>query len=272
MNTLIFPSNLKLINLTPFKFSLCSLIYTLFRNTEFKTKNDIYFLTDIINSLLRDFECEISKNIFYKKLECLTNNDTLYNDIIKIIENSYNSLNNINDLYIFFNFNIRELKAKDENNNSLLENGGYIDNFIRKCLFAFYKLSFEDLYNLLKNIKDYNNNQTMKINLTNFESEELFEKQIKTISYSIINTDILSLNSQLLNSNNYPYKYYFKKDNFDEGIDNIHKFFDFNLKYFYTDSVKDNTHNKLHYSLLNLIEYYFRYNYYDAALIGIIYL
>jgi hypothetical protein len=269
MTTLTFAPQYKLLNLSPFKFSLCSLILSIFKNNSLRTKYPIHPITDIINNLINDFDCEISKNNFFKKLffECQKNfgqtyidPESLYADLTSIIESAFNSIKNMNDLYMFYNLSIRELKSNYDNNVPLLENGGFADNFIRKCLFAFYKLTFEQLYKLITDIHKYTNNEDIKLNLTQRESELLFEKQINNITYKLTNSEKRMIDDSLLTSINYKHKYFFAND-----VDSIHKFFDCNLKYFY-DGGKETTHNKIHYALLNLVDYYFSNSYYDEAL------
>jgi hypothetical protein len=268
MSSLSFSAQYKLLNLSPFKYGLCALIHSLFRYQTIKERYNTHLISNIIHNLINDFDCEISKMIFFKKLsfECYKNShnhsidpENLYSDLSSIIEHSFHSINNMNDLYTFFNMNIRELKSKDDNNVTLLDNGGYFDNFIRKCLFAFYKLTFGELNKLISDIHKYNNNEDIRLNLTQRESEMLFEKQINNMTYRLTDIERNRIDESLLSSLNYKHKFLFSNN-----IDGIHKFFDFNLKYFY--EAKDSAQNKIHYSLLNLVDYYFSNNYYDESL------
>ena len=162
MNALFFAGNLKLINITPFKYSLCVLINSFLKDGEIKKNNDNIIYFDIFIKLLNEFNCEISKNYFFNKIgeiieESFQNNTNeeshltqseIRFHIVSILENNYNKMKSLEDLYILFNFEIRELQLKSESNSSLIEKGGIVDNFIRKMLIAFYKLSFEDLFKL----------------------------------------------------------------------------------------------------------------------------
>ena len=46
-------------------------------------------------------------------------------------------------------------------------------------------------------------------------------------------------------------------------MSNIYKYFDYNMKKFYTDGMTSET--KIHYSLLNIVEYYFNNGFYENA-------
>jgi hypothetical protein len=226
MSSLSFQKQFKILNITPLKFSICSIITNLLRDTNpDKTNNKYYALVDLVSTLINDFECEISKEILFNKIHKILNNlftkysipqnesENMSQKVTQAIEKDLHNVTNLQELYIFFNFRIRELKTKDENNKSLIETGGIIDHFIRKCLFAFYKLNFEELVGLYNNILKYRNNEKLNIELTDKESELLFEKQIEDINLTINNDGKAEINGYLLNSKNYKHKYFFSKEN-----------------------------------------------------------
>ena len=69
MNGLSFASNLKLFNLTPFKISLCGLVNILLKDEKIKSVYCNKLLFEAFSKIVKDYECEISKNIFYTKLK-----------------------------------------------------------------------------------------------------------------------------------------------------------------------------------------------------------
>lgn len=279
MNFLNFPQIYKILNLTPFKISLCALINHFLKDTSLQSdKDNFLFLFDIIKNLIKESKCEISKKIFVSKIEetililCklkgFEDDASKFSDFFKdILEMSYNKLSSLNELYIFFNLEIRELKTKNDMNYSLLDNGGIIDQFIKKCLFAFYKFSFEEICNLYLNLSKYIQGEELNNTLTNKESEILFEKQLEELSL-ISTKENYEIEKKLLENYNYKQEYYFNLSITDsnEQLERIHRFFDHNMKYFYNDNSQYET--KIHYSLLNLVEYYFNKNYYTQAIHG----
>jgi hypothetical protein len=221
MNTLTFPKNIKLLNLTPFKFCTCALITTMLKSYN-KQLSTIYL--DLFNTLINDHECEISKEQLYHKITTevhilstkhsqIVDPNAIVNSFIQIIEGRLNEMTTLNDLFVFFNLDVRELKAKDENNKSIIENGGIVDHFIRKCLFAFYKLSFENLVSLLDEIQRYRAGDVIRISLTENESEGLFEKQVDDLGFNLTNNDVIATNERLLESMGYKHKNFFTRDN-----------------------------------------------------------
>jgi hypothetical protein len=218
MNSLSFPKNYKLLNLTPYKFTLCTLITNVIKDEQLRTEKAFYIYLDLINKLINDFECEISKKILCDKITIYFNKinynidaeqtEIFLQSVLNVLDNSLAKIQNLQDLYFFFNNNIRELKHKDENGRCLIENGGIIDHFIRKCIFAFYKLSFEDLVNLFNNIISYSSGENVNISLTTKESDLLFEKQINELTFNPVNDN--GIDKVLLESRNYRQKYFFE--------------------------------------------------------------
>jgi hypothetical protein len=292
MNGLFFPSSLKLINLTPFKISVCKLISLFLKDENLNMKCSNIILFDVLAKLMYDYKCEISKFHFYEKLaeifKIISKNkikevgshlqfsEGIFTYLKIEVEKMYESFESLNDIYAFLNIEIKELKSKNENGVSPLENGGVIDSFIRKCLFAFYKMSFEDTTKLFSNFKSYITGEEIKIQLTNKESEYVFEKQL--LEYDRKGWD--EVNNKILQSYNYKHKFYFDAKKFivsdnnklsykeynEESINNIHKFFDYNMKYLYSDGQENNT--KIHYALMNVIEFYYREGFYEKAING----
>jgi hypothetical protein len=289
MNGLFFPSSLKLINLTPFKISVCKLISLFLKDETLNMKCSNIILFDGLAQIMYDYKCEISKIHFYeklaevvkkiskKKIKDANSHLQLSQEIFKYltfeIEKMYESVESLNDLYAFLNIEIKELKSKNENGVSSLENGGVIDSFIRKCLFAFYKMSFEETSKLFSNFKSYVRGEEIRIQLTSKESEFVFEKQL--LEYDRKGWE--EINNKILQSYNYKHKFYFdaKKSMGDddsnrlyneESINNIHKFFDYNMKYFYSDVQENNT--KIHYALMNIVEFYYNEGFYEKAIQG----
>jgi len=222
MNHLYFSSNFKLINLTPFKYSLCVLINAFLKDKELLNNFVNLKLFDILVKILNETKCEISKNYFFNKIKISieeyfqneTSNDlnednqinkrNMSDYIFSILESNYKKIKSINDLYILFNYEIRELQLKNESNESLIEKGRVIDNFIRKVLLAFYKLSFEELCKLFSDLLLYIKGEELIIQLSNRESEILFERQMSDLSK--IAKD--SYDEKILDSINYKHKYY----------------------------------------------------------------
>jgi hypothetical protein len=277
MNGLYFPSHLKIINLTPYKISICRIIITILKNEKLnRIALSNLKLFDVLKQLINEYKCEISKNLFYQKLKEVTKNifqneaysnksDQVSEVLIEEIETFYNKIKSINDIYTFFNIDIHDLKIRNEEGFILLENGGWVDNFVRKCLFAFYKLSFEDINKLYVNLRNYINGDELIIQLTSRESEILFEKQIIEFDQGKLTKN----EEKYLKHFNYRHKYFFlaKNENMKLGsLDNIHKFFDYNMKYFYNDASQNET--KIHYLLLNMVEFYFNNSFYEQAIQG----
>jgi len=133
----------------------------------------------------------------------------------EILKRSLSEITDINDIYEFFNSKIRELKQKNENalenKFSTIEQGGYIDLYIRKCMVAFYKMNFEDITKLFEKIKAYERGDEINITLTLRESQYLFEKQINEFFFFSNNQHEKKLNEKLLNFYNYRQKFYFSE-------------------------------------------------------------
>jgi hypothetical protein len=263
-----FPQNIKNLNLSPYKYSLCCIVNRLIKSQELNFQIDILQVLDYIKPLLLEFSCELSYDIFKIRLNeyisngHLSNKEKITEIIGQLLEEGVSRITSINELYIFFNYEIRELKTKCESNNYSLENGGIIDNFIRKCLFAFYKLSFEDLSKLFKNIQSYFRGEELSnLQITNKESEILFEAQLKESS-KFLTKENEELNNKILSNFKFKHKFYFLK-NTPDSLSNIHKFFDYNMRSFYNDV--SFSESKIHYSLFNIVEYYFINSFYDQA-------
>ena len=64
MNGLFFPPGLKLINLTPFKISICKLISLFLRDENLNLKCSNLILFDGLVLIINDCKCEISKELF----------------------------------------------------------------------------------------------------------------------------------------------------------------------------------------------------------------
>jgi len=162
--------------LTPFKYIMCNLINQIIRNNEIDISSKVK-LFDILRNFINDYSSELSYSHFLNKLQIQTNHigikmkrfstgysmriDKENNMDFEIVNKpSYDYLlelvitfksNNIEDIYMFFHLHIKELKYKEESS-TFLDNGGIIDHYIRKCLIAFYKLSFEDFAKLYESI------------------------------------------------------------------------------------------------------------------------
>ena len=162
--------------LTPFKYIMCNLINQIIRNNDidisFKVK-----IFDILRNFFNDYSSELSYSHFINKLKkyskdlCLREKNNLARNPIRPDKDKLHELevftkqsceylldllttfrsNGIEDIYMFFHLYIKELKFKEEST-SFLDNGGIIDHYIRKCLIAFYKLSFEDFAKLYEAI------------------------------------------------------------------------------------------------------------------------
>ena len=235
MTDLIFNNHSKILNLTPFKVSISALISYFLKNSEINPSNSTNidplcnFLINskkitifkILNLLIKEYKCEISKKNFYEILyeiiqkildENNKNNNLVTKEEIQVkaihdyltilLEKIYLDLTTINDIYVLFNIEIKELKSKNEEGVSLLENGGYLDNFIRKCLFAFYKLSFEDIFKLQEQLQAYISGEEIRIQLTEKEAEVLFERQMREL-------DRIGVEQKILNSFSCKHKYYY---------------------------------------------------------------
>lgn len=291
MNSLNFSANSKIFNLTPFKFSVCCLINSFLRDKELESRYDISLLLDGILLLTKEYESEVNLSILYVKLQKIVNITTkennkiehsvlIFNYIKKVLEYYYSNIKSISDIVIIFNNEISKLEVKDGNEIGLLETGSFIHGYIRKCLFAFYKLKFEDLCDLFEKIELYTKGETLTTHMTNKESENTFLIQFDKLTFPINNNQNLQNNEDVLNSINYKHKYYFYSKAEDPSskikyfkfikivaLFNTHKFFDYNMKYFYNGTTQEDT--KIHYALLNVVEYYYNHYYYKQGLEGI---
>ena len=173
-----YNKNKNLFILTPLKFTLCSVINQIIRSTELDCSSKVK-LFDILRHFINDYSSELSFKQFLNKLYMLTVNEKQeikvkrinagnsnrvdkenlfdYKILIKITYDYIIELlrsikfNSIEDVYMFFHLNIKELKYKEESN-FYLDNGGLIDHFIRKCLISFYKFSFDDYAKFFESI------------------------------------------------------------------------------------------------------------------------
>lgn len=221
MNTIFNANTIKIINITPFKVSLCGIIHEILKKNINKHSSREIDLFDELFLMINDFKCEISLKIFKIKIQkafkYLTLRFSAYsshfrnpNYFFLMLSNFLQNLHSVNEIYEFFNYKLRELKNKSElKNSNLLEIGGYFDLFIRKCIVSFYKMSFEELTILFEKIVLYNQQKLIDINITMRESSSLFEKQINEYKIFSNNSQEFHLNDQLLLFNNYKQKYYF---------------------------------------------------------------
>jgi len=217
----------KMLNLTPFKYCICAILHELLNKNLISYYNDI----DIMNGiflLINDYKCEISSKILESRIDKIfeflqikfPNENSLYkkfsNEFKEILIYSLNEINDVNDVYEFFNCKVRELKHKSEiisqNRYSTIEQGGFIDIFLRKCMVAFYKMSFEDLTKLYEKIKLYEKGDEILITLTLRESQYLFDKQINEFTFFSNNEEEKKMNEKLLDFYNYRQKFYFSEN------------------------------------------------------------
>lgn len=288
MNLINYSSELSNVNLSPFKYTMCSLINT-FSNKEnyqpysincsydidfpaFNTHFFIYF--EAINSLINTFNNESSKQTLLESISniisllknkhnlSLRQTSSITNHFIYHLNLNLSKIKTLNDLYAFFIDTLVSLRANKTITDSHIvcfDSGGHIDNFLRKCLNAFNKTSFSDMISLYESILKFNNNILITTSLTGKESDLLFDKCFS----SQIHKEIIT------NYDNFSQRYLFEVSSLDnklkEKLFNVHKFYDHNLKYIYNDNSTTNE-SKIHYSLLYLTNLYYETGYYDKAI------
>lgn len=220
MSQLNFSGSVKCFNMTPFKFSVCCLIHSFLKDKELNSRYDVLVLLDGIKLLVNEYHCEINIGVLYHHLQkivkdiCEDNQigeqgDGIFEYVKSILSFYYKSVNSINDLFIFFNNNLRKLETKDDHNSSILESGGFIYSYVRKCLFAFYKLSFEELSNFFKALTEYVKCEDLQLELTDKEAESVFSRQLNNFNFCVSDTDETQMNQKILESRNYKQKFYF---------------------------------------------------------------
>ena len=276
-----FDSELNNLNLTPFKISICSLLYSFtfqdnYLNDNILNKKDQSFLYyEVIDNLIGNYSNEFSKETLINSIKNIfveiskENYKLNENQIEKLIENFINNLNynlcnikNINDIYCLFKDNIP--KIRNIQNSISFNLGGHLDNYLRKCLNSFNKLSFQGLIKLYEDIIKFNNNTIINISLSSKENENLFSEYFSNFS----------LNKNLKYLDNFKQKFLLECNNninnnqnnsLAEKIFSLHKFYDYNLKYLYNENLSSNE-NKIHYSLLYLTNLYYECGYYNKAI------
>jgi hypothetical protein len=279
MNGLQFNSEYNIIKLTPLKLALCNMIKFVIKNSEECLVNFSPLLFfEIFYEISNEYECEVSKeklfNFLHIKLNQVNRIKTEKNilpveDFFIFFKNEtekcFNNIQSLNELYTFFNHDIKDLKTKNENGQSLTENGGLIDYFIRKCLFSFFKLSFEDLSILFTQCKAYLNGENISLNFTSTESDIIFEKQLNLLE-KMSPSELI--NKQVLCQLNSRHQAYIKSklNSTINELFTIHQYFDYNMKNMYNDTLGSET--KIHYSLMSLVEFYTKKLYYDKAIEG----
>lgn len=293
MNIITNSNNLSTISITPYKYSICSLIYSFSIRTNYifqysiETESFIYYetITELLNllpgeSTKSELIKDIESLIFQKaQLHNITDSSLikqLQTNVIKLLNSNLSKIKNINDIYNFFKESLSILQPNRILNEQTIQrsqfeqtfiefdSGGYIDNFLRKCTNNFNKMSFNDLIHLFENIFKFNNNEIINNILSSKENEKLFENYFNK---SPLNSTMLK--SMLNKDNEYTHLSSFINTNknilINDKLYNIHKFYDHNLQYIYNDNLNANE-SKIHYSLLYLINLYYESGYYEKAI------
>jgi hypothetical protein len=158
--------------------------------------------------------------------------------------------------------------------------GNIIDLFIRKTWLVFNRMAFSDLVKLYTSFHQYC--------LSNQEPENKLGKQtIHDMVYLKLNSHIENFSyafsyeamdkeiDKLRGLNNqdriYHLKYHNEAQNnkpFD-AIDNLHKYFDQNLRFLFLNEKNESYVNKISHATLNFTNINLKYGYYDEALRGI---
>jgi hypothetical protein len=273
MNGLNFNLEYNILKLSPLKLTICNLINYVIKDIDGCFLNFSKFpFFEIFYEISNEYECEVSIEKFFSSLKDKINtsvNENFSPDIYNVLKNEaekcLSKMQSLNDLYTFFNCEIKDLKTKNENGQSLTENGGLIDYFIRKCLFAFFKLSFEDLSLLFIQCRAYLNYEIINLNFTSTESDLFFDKQLNLLEK--IYPSELTKNKvfKQINSKHQAYIESKIKSTINE-LFCIHHYFDYNMKNMLGDN--SNSETKIHYSLMNLVEFYTKNLYYDKAIEG----
>ncbi len=261
------------LDLSPLKHSICSLIISF---NKLKNEKEIFIYYETIDSLINNYINETSKLELEKKIKenikkvCQNKNieeneeNQIEAKIIKELNNNLNKIKTINDIYSIYRDEIPSLRMESQSENKKnfsFSNGGHIDNFLRKCLNSFNRMSFPQLIKLYEDIIKYNNEEIINISLGYKESDNFFEELFST------QNNIPSLKD----FSNFSQKFLFEIPNKDksfslsEKLFNLHKFYDYNLKYLYNENSSSNE-TKIHYSLLYLANLYYDCGYYKKAI------
>ncbi len=272
MELIEYTKEFTLLDLTPLKYSICSLIISF---SKLSSEKEIFIYYETIDSLINNFLNEISKSELENKIKinlikvCENKNieekeeKEIENKIILELRNNLNKIKTINDLYSVFRDEIPSLRFDSQNEiqNYIFSNGGHIDNFLRKCLNSFNRMSFPQLIKLYEDIIKYNNEEKINISLGYKETDNFFEELFSS------QNNIPSLED----FSNFSQKFLFEIPNKDkssslsEKLFNLHKFYDYNLKYLYNENSSSNE-TKIHYSLLYLANLYYDCGYYKKAI------
>ena len=272
MELIEYTKEFTLLDLTPLKYSICSLIISF---SKLSSEKEIFIYYETIDSLINNFLNEISKSELENKIKinlikvCENKNieekeeKEIENKIILELRNNLNKIKTINDLYSVFRDEIPSLRFDSQNEikNYVFSNGGHIDNFLRKCLNSFNRMSFPQLIKLYEDIIKYNNEEKINISLGYKETDNFFEELFSS------QNNIPSLED----FSNFSQKFLFEIPNKDkssslsEKLFNLHKFYDYNLKYLYNENSSSNE-TKIHYSLLYLANLYYDCGYYKKAI------
>lgn len=280
-----------LLKLTPFKICLCNLIYAFTREDNTKITKDLNDSSidkySIICLLYYDsFQSEISKSFFLntitEKLSSIGIPEkeitTINSQLISITNELNDSIQGINDLYSFLD-KIGSIIKTEDNLVSYFSKGGFIDNFLRKCFNAFYKLTFEELSQLYQSLKQYNTEDKITLSLSNNENEKLFVQCFDNKELFRNIKDYIS---------NFQQKCFFVSGNdasdpdpnctniqqpINDKLYNLYKFFDYNLYKLSNDETSTNptipspnNDNKIHHSLLALVSFYYEQKCFDKAI------
>ena len=280
MNLINYTAELNNINLTPFKYIMCSLIHKFsfkanylslsIDSSLFPPFQTHFLLTfEAIDSLINTFTSEASKSLLIASIEETFTKlgtahklsreqiDAITNHFVNCVNDNLTSMRTLNDLFSFFLdtlVSLRETKESRESQFLIFDIGGHIDNYLRKCINAFNKSSFSDMISLFESIIRYSNNEIIRTKLSSKESDLLFE-------------DCFSLQKfyENFSHKNFTQKSIFtSSSSLKDKLFNIHKFYDHNLKYIYNDTPSNET--KIHYSLLYLTHLYFECGFYDKAI------
>eukprot|EP00347_Sterkiella_histriomuscorum_P022054 403331848 len=205
-------------------------------------------------------------------------------ELAQMIQDSVHRVQSVDNLYDFFDKTLRDFRSSissyqvQPGSVVSFDCGSVIDLFLRRVLFSFSTMMFEDLYKLFENFVAYRENREYKqlyakVNLDYWAEDKAFVLENESIKkdYKRVKQEIDSVKApkfyqkELLYSIN---DYLGKKDV--ESVYNLHKYFDYNLNFIDRSAAKPTHLVKVHQPELNMAGMQLRLGMLDQALLSVL--
>jgi len=144
--------------LSPYKVCVCILIYESLANSDVHVSVRLCLHSYLIDRLFAVREKEPRLAEVVADMQSIDRQSALLGArefLAETLTRALRDLQRCNDLIIFFNSRLTELRSDAEINLGYMDEGGILYLFLRKCLIAFAGLDFEGLIKLFERLQEY---------------------------------------------------------------------------------------------------------------------